>query len=73
MASAEITKNIIISEIEESLLGNKTNTLLRSKLNQVCDLILSSQNYFSCCPPPFTLLCFFRENIREELNIMKEI
>lgn len=32
---SENIKNTIISEIEESLLGGKTTSTLRSKLNQV--------------------------------------
>jgi hypothetical protein len=63
MTSAEITKNIIISEIEESLLGNKSNASLRSKLNQVYSFASAELNSFD----------YLRESIREELNSMKEI
>jgi hypothetical protein len=35
ISSAEQMKNIIINEIEESLLGNKNNNLHRAKGNQV--------------------------------------
>jgi hypothetical protein len=40
MSTLDTVKNTILSEIEESLLGGKTSSILRSKLSQVSSSLL---------------------------------